>query len=64
MSMPLLQLPHRARERGNKAVLGTGLVVAKYTLPTLCFRQHKHLFLKTTLQWVISSGLSLYTGGF
>ena len=63
MSMPLLQLPHRARERGNKAV-PRGLVVAKYSLPTLCFRQHKHLFLKTTLQWVISSGLSLYTGGF
>jgi len=39
------------------------VVVFKYIPSMLCFRQYNQLFLKTTLQWVICSGLSLYTGG-
>lgn len=50
--------------RGGIRQCWGGLVGTKYILPTLCFRQHKHLFVKTTLQWIIYSGLSLYTGGF
>lgn len=55
MSVSLLQIPHRAQERGNKAA-PRELVLVKYILPTPCFRQHKHLLFKTTLQWVISPG--------
>lgn len=63
MSTSLLQIPHCARERGNKTV-PRELVVVKYILPTLGFRQHKHLFSKITLQWVISPGGVCTLAGF
>lgn len=63
MSMSLLQIPHHAQERGSKAV-PRELLVVKYILPTLGFRQHKHLFFKTTLEWVISPGWVSMLAGF